>query len=278
MHGAADEVFPNMETFGKQVAIYAQSNTKKYGPKAAEKLLLEIEKDRNEVAPIVVVNRILQAYTDSGEMEKAEDFLKRRLDHLEHSFVDPSLECCYPDRVTLNLLLNGFVKMAKKDADAPQRAKDVADRFITDFGIHPSIQSYSILLNAWSNCARLREDAAQRAEALLRSEVLELYLAGHPDTSPPARRTSRGGLEKDLDFTICVNIVLKAWSFQANHHHQSTKDRAKSQLAVERALGLLAEFLDSSDSTIEANDSMKRLDAPRTDLARTRSLKCRLSR
>jgi hypothetical protein len=246
--GDAEKVRPNIETFGKLIAIVTRSNTRKYGPKQAERLLLEVEESFEEIAPVVVVNRILQGYTDCARMEEAQAFLKRRFEQLE-PLCSRLPKACHPDVVTLNLLLKGFAKMAKKNPEAPQHARETLDRFATEFGIRPNMQSYSIILNSWSNCSSEREDAAEQAEDLLRSEVVDLYHAhGGDDRSFSSGKHNRNSHVDD--FTICINIVLKTWSFQARHSHQTTKDKVKSWQAVERALNLLAEFLETPDAAL----------------------------
>ncbi|KAL3907515.1 MAG: hypothetical protein SGILL_008843, partial [Bacillariaceae sp.] len=225
-----------------------------YGPGAAEKLLLGLEEDFGTIAPVVTMNRILQGYIDLGRMEAAEAFLELRLRQLEPIRSEIPARS-FPDEATVNILLKGFVKMAKNDPKAPQIAHDRLNSLACELNIPASIQSYGIILNTWSNCVGQRDDAAHHAEALLRGPILDLYFEKPPRNSSFHEHNSNTTIqwndkeEAMKDFTICVNIVLKCWSAQARKDFHTNKDHITSQHAVESALQLLCEFLESPSAT-----------------------------
>lgn len=238
-----DALRPNMETWCKLVAIYARTNAKGYGPTAAANILYSVEQEMGETAPIVTVNRILYGYTNLRKMKEAQMFLESRL---EQTLDAPSL--CKPDRFTLNTLLAGFSELSKSDPEAPIHAQNWFDRLSTEHAITPIMETYGSLLNVWCGCVRLRDDAAEKTEQILRNQVLDLYHAkpiSHSEHNPKwlsKRRASN--FKTENDFTICLNIVLKAWAIHASHHRQNSEE---SQHAVERSLRLLHELLQVDD-------------------------------
>lgn len=248
----SNDVRPDMETWCMLAAIYARSTSQKFGPMAAEKLLLEVERTLGEVASIVPVNRILYAYGNNLKMEDAERFLSARLE-LAASQRDHE---CQPNEITMNTLLAGFANVSKSRSDAPMKADAWLKRFHDQYGIAPSIQTYSNILNAWANSVGRRDDAADRAERILRHEVVELYYDGKQDqrhirrNSVPPGRFNNAAVH---DFTVCLNIVLRAWAVHASRHKRKPEE---SRHAVERMLQLLHEFLQDHEEAADIEDGI----------------------
>ncbi|KAG7363663.1 PPR: pentatricopeptide repeat domain containing protein [Nitzschia inconspicua] len=243
-----NSMHPNMETWSKLVAIYARSSSNQYGPAAAEKLLLETEQEIGEIAPIVAVNRVLHGYAKLRKMEEAKRFLEARLEFLAQAN-SPNVTC-YPDEITLNILLGGLAGIAKHDPDTPIRAQEWLDRLSSGYGIVPSVETYSNVLNIWSAYFRCRDNAAEKVEEILRHQVVDLYLSykGSPSNQNYAVKHSGRNFQRRNDsvddFTVCFNIVLRGWAIHASHHNANS---AKSQYAVQRMLQLLHEFLLEED-------------------------------
>jgi hypothetical protein len=250
-HNSFENVRPNILTWCMLVAIYARSNSKQYGLKGAEDLLFAKEQEMGETAPIIVVNRILHEYCNCGRVKEALRFLQNRFETGWESTPQSSRTKCSPDVVTMNTILAGFAKISSTDPDAPLHADEWLKLFSEKYGIEPSIQTYSSILNAWSRCVRLRDDAAKRAEETLRNQVVDLYYEKSDSLAHHSRRIpySRGTFNNQIDeLTVCVNIVLKGWAISASHHYEITRNRYQSQYAVEKSVTLLYDFLQDPDA------------------------------
>ena len=259
-----DILRPNDETWHKLIAVVASStphshlqkpHKQEVGPHAAEKLLLEFEETRHNSnnnhssssTQAVLLNRILQAYCSTNNMEEAEAFFYRRCQHLEGTEASSlsTTSPTFPNDVTFNTILSGWAtearvaaktkkKISKKWAfEIPLRAQAWLET-MQEHNFPPSTRSFGSVLQAWSLSTKFHNDAANRAEDLLRKRVWPLLLLEEEHWQDPD--LARG-------VVICTNICLRAWSNQAS----------SSEMSMARCLRLLSDFLDLVEKHWNAN-------------------------
>lgn len=214
-----------------------------FGPRGAEAMLAQFETDTesHSATPTILLNRILRAYCANGKrMEEAEAFYHRRCQILATTSRDvntgaptaPSEASRFPNEVTFNTILTGWAtaaEVAKKREKSRSKSKANSDNEVdtrrTAAAVDmphraeawleemrqqqhsPSTRSYGSILQVWSLSTRNHEDAANRAEELLRRHVWKTFDDHDGNDSVTTAGNHQG-------ITICTNIVLRAWSNQ----------------------------------------------------------------
>eukprot|EP00536_Pseudo-nitzschia_multiseries_P014216 jgi/Psemu1/37889/gm1.37889_g len=252
------------------------------GPAAAEALLNQFEDDTgsHSATPAIVLNRVLRAYCANGrQMEEAEFFFRRRCkilevaasSHSHRSFQSSGTNTprgsLFPDQVSFHTILTGWATAAEvaskrnkfrsnnntaAAANAALAAAEIpfrAEAWLEEmqrYSHPPSTRAYGSVLQAWSLSTRCHEDAADRAEELLKRHVWKML---DDDHDHDRNRNHQSATATATGITICTNIVLRAWSNQIaslpaprGSHHQTSATPSCSR-AVGRCLRLLHDFL-----------------------------------
>ena len=255
-----ENVRPNDETWHKLIAVVAStptprrsraSNTDEVGPDAAERLLSDFEDTQKQKqqeyafkTPTVLLNRILQAYCSCGRrMEDAEAFFYRRA-KMDEGDSQKQNSARFPNEVTFNIILSGWAnaarvveKMKKNHSsdslEVPLRAEAWLET-MKEYNFQPNTRAYSSVLQVLSLSTRLHDDAANRAEDLLRTHVWPILTQGNENVDSEVAK----------GVVICTNIVLRAWSNQIA--------TGSGETSVANSLRLLSDFLSLlEDATTE---------------------------
>jgi hypothetical protein len=251
-------VSPNFETMSLFLVVLAHSS--KDDLKDAVAMLLELEQESEQRASIIVYNRFLHAYAQKELPDEAETFL---LDHLLSRGEEPPSHSSKsnnndtidkghnnnlknmndivvrPDIITFNCILSAWASVAENQPHAVLKCEGWLKQMTTDYGVLPTVESYSVVLNAWRKSTKHYDDAAERAEQLYHtmfSEVVHAYNGGRDHermilstSTTTAIRHSSSSLDPSsfdaIGISKCFHTVLKAWDFQIQaYRRQQTKD------------------------------------------------------
>jgi pentatricopeptide repeat protein len=170
------------------------------GPEQAEIILPKLGASTKVSPSIVIYNAILRGYAKSGNVDGAERLMDKVL----------STKSVAPDEITFNTVLNAYSK-SKASSDVPQMAESLLWK-MQDYGISPTVVSYSSVMQCWTKASKHSRDGPERAESILRHMI--------------QTQSHRPNI-------ICYNTVMNAWANAAR----------RDPSALERATRLLDEIL-----------------------------------